>query len=457
MSSPAAQAESESGRRFLADRMLWRLARWLRVAGEDVLAPARPGSHEPTRDQLLDLARTESRVVLTRDRSFPGLRSDRLLIVSTDLDEQLREFYHAFPGDPLARVFTRCTACNGQAAEVERETVLARLPPAVRAHGRGFRCCRKCGQIYWDGSHSRAIRKRLTEVQQALAAAPSEGMGRSGAAGPVPVLAPDDHSGWVRFDDFLRLLFARLDLSWSGYRRPRRSLRTPIVERMRELGIRDYGEYLEHLEAHFAEEEGALAPILAITISRFFRDREDWVHLAGLAFPELARHDRPLRAASLGCASGEEPYSLRLLWNDAASVGLSPPPLEIDAFDVREDLLDRALKAIYPASSIHSVPAPFRRHFIPEDGSYRLERAIVTSVGFSRLDLFRDTIPGPFALILCRNLAFTYLGEGRRGVFARRLLAALAPGGFLMIGGGERLPPELGEKIHRLGRCLYAI
>jgi len=84
-------------RRFLADRMLARLARWLRVAGEDVIAPALPGSHEPAREDLSRIARAEGRIVLTRDRTFPLPRSDRLLVVATDLDAQLPR---VLPGVP---------------------------------------------------------------------------------------------------------------------------------------------------------------------------------------------------------------------------------------------------------------------------------------------------------------------------------------------------------------------
>lgn len=437
-------------RRFLADRMLSRLARWLRLAGEDVLAPALPGSHEPPRAELYRLARTESRIVLTRDRGFPGLKGERLLLVATDLDEQLLEFFSAFPGDPLARAFTRCTACNGPAPEVPREAVLAELPPQVWERGRDFRRCSQCGHVYWEGSHSHRIRDRLIKVREALRR-PGRTMDAARASLP-PTLAPDDQRGWARFDDFLRLLFARLDLSWSGYRRPRRSLRAPIIRRMSELGLRDYGQYLDYLDANFAEEKGRLTEILTVTVSRFFRDREDWAELARVAFPELARLGRPIGALSLGCASGEEPYTLRLLWDQ-------PVPLIVDAFDVREDLLARAREAVYGPSSVHSVPpAILERCFAREGTGYRLDPAVAASVRFARHDFFHDPLGGPYDLILCRNVAFTYLDVGRQVEMACRLARAMAPGGFLMIGGKERLPegsgPE-GLELQRWGRCLY--
>jgi chemotaxis methyl-accepting protein methylase/uncharacterized protein with PIN domain len=446
-------AGARGGRRFLADRMLSRLARWLRVAGEDVTAPALAGSHAPARAELARRAQAEGRIVLTRDRTFPLPRADRLLIVATDLDQQLREFYHAFPADPLARAFTRCSLCNGLAAAAARDDVFADLPPAVREMGRDFRRCRDCGQVYWDGSHTARIRARLGALGVLGGVAP--GRRRSSE------LAPDDHRGWARFDDFLRELLARLDLAWAGYRRPRRSLRPGLVARMAELGLRDYGEYLDHVAAH-PEESARLAVLLAVTISRFFRDREDWATLGELVIDELAargrREGRAVCAASLGSASGEEPYTLRILWTELAP----DVPLDLLAADVRADVLARARAAVYTAPSIHSVPVDLlARHFAPEPGNagsvYRLDRRIADRVRFVQLDFTRDPLPGPFDLLLCRNSAFTYLGLARQEDVATRLVAALAPGGYLMIGGGERLPaaaPGMAE-LARAGRCLY--
>jgi chemotaxis methyl-accepting protein methylase/uncharacterized protein with PIN domain len=431
--------------------MLARLTRWLRVAGEDVLAPARPGTHHPTRDELWRQAGEEGRVVLTRDQSFPGPRSQRLLLIATDLDQQLLEFYRAYPADPLANLFTHCTACNGSTREVSRAEVLELLPPAVRERGRDFRRCTECGHIYWDGSHTERIRARLAAVREVLGeeASVSPGTRPSGAPrAKSPELAPDDHPGWARFDDFLRALLARLDLSWSGYRRPRRSLRSRLVARMNELGLREYAEYLDYLTAH-PEESERLAQLLAVTISRFFRDREDWFHLARHAFPALAASGRSVRAVSLGCASGEEPYTLCLLWDQAVR-------LDILAVDVRDDLLARARGALYSTSSVHSVPPDLlARYFSREGASFRLDPAVADRVRFVHLDFWRQALPGSFDLMLCRNVAFTYLGERRRQEVAGHLLESLAPGGFLMIGGGERLPEGTG--LSPAGRCLYQL
>jgi chemotaxis methyl-accepting protein methylase len=227
---------------------------------------------------------------------------------------------------------------------------------------------------------------------------------------------------------------------------------------MAELGLRDYDEYLDHVAAH-PEESTRLAGLLAVTISRFFRDREDWKALDELVIGELAacgrRDGRPVRAASLGSASGEEPYTLRILWTERAP-GV---PLDLLAADVRTDVLARAAAAVYTATSVHSVPDDLlARYFTREPGNvYRLDRRIADAVRLVELDFTRDPLPGPFDLLLCRNAAFTYLGAARQQEVADRLLGALVPGGFLMIGGGERLPAGAAAtaELARVGRCLY--
>jgi len=199
---------------------------------------------------------------------------------------------------------------------------------------------------------------------------------------------------------------------------------------MAELGLGDYEEYLDHITAH-PEESARLAGLLAVTISRFFRDREDWAELGELGLRELAARGRqgrrPVRAASLGCASGEESYTLRILWTECAP----EVPLDLLAADVKADVLARAEAAVYTGTSVHSVPGDLlARYFRREPGAagsvYRLDRRIADAVHFIHLDFTRDSLPGPFDLLLCRNSAFTYLGAARQEDAAGRLGAALA-------------------------------
>ncbi|MGH7906627.1 MAG: Mut7-C RNAse domain-containing protein [Candidatus Binataceae bacterium] len=138
--------------RFAADRMLQRLARWLRLMGADVICNQRIGGAA-----LLKDAREESRVMLTRDKRL-RTAPDVLFLHSNSFRDQLREVLAHYPFDFRRLAFTRCSQCNRELRMVSRELVRRRVPPFVYAAHETFAACDDCGRIYWDATHpSRAL------------------------------------------------------------------------------------------------------------------------------------------------------------------------------------------------------------------------------------------------------------------------------------------------------------
>ncbi len=140
---------------LLADRMLARLARYLRTLGLDV-APAPDGPDA----LVLRAAEAERRRILTRDRALASRAAGAIRIRSVDLAEQLREVQRAIPSLPRTPTFVRCTLCNGELRS-------GPLPPGrplpegaarVAAEGRPFWHCPRCGHVYWEGSHTTRLR-----------------------------------------------------------------------------------------------------------------------------------------------------------------------------------------------------------------------------------------------------------------------------------------------------------
>ncbi len=165
MSEVAARAPEAV--RFAADRMLGRLARWLRILGHDVAY----GSHLGGRT-LVRCARQEGRVILTRDTR---LRRDRQLpphvfVTSDHFREQLRQVAAAVPlgGAPLLR---RCLDCNRPLDEVPRERVAGRVPPFVQQRNERFLGCGGCGRLYWPATHRAHMLRELAAL--GLAGSPS--------------------------------------------------------------------------------------------------------------------------------------------------------------------------------------------------------------------------------------------------------------------------------------------
>jgi uncharacterized protein len=144
--------------RFAADRMLARLARWLRLLGADVLFDPSAGG-----DKLLRLARAEGRIMLTRDKRL-RTAPDVLYLEGNLFRDQLREVLARFPFDIRGEAFSRCSVCNEPLADAARETVMRRVPPFVFASQERFSMCPRCGRIYWGATHPARIRGELDRM-----------------------------------------------------------------------------------------------------------------------------------------------------------------------------------------------------------------------------------------------------------------------------------------------------
>lgn len=232
--------------------------------------------------------------------------------------------------------------------------------------------------------------------------------------------------------DFLQWALPRLGLSWPGFRKVRRQVCRRIARRIDELGLPDATAYRSHLDEH-PDEWAHLDGLCRITISRFWRDRGVFEALRDVVLPALGP---TVRCWSAGCASGEEPYSL-VLAAAAAHVDVT-----VLATDIDPVLLERARTARYPESSLRDLPADVRAGAF-EGGSLRREHRV--PVSFELHDVRADPPPGPFDLVLCRNLAFTYFAEEPRHAVADSLHRSLRPDGALVVGAHESPPAELFE------------
>lgn len=245
--------------------------------------------------------------------------------------------------------------------------------------------------------------------------------------------------------DFLRWALPRLRLRWEGFRRVRRQVCRRVARRTSDLGLPDAGAYRAYLEAH-PEEWERLDAFCRIPISRFHRDRGVFEALAARVLPALAARageaGRPEVACwSAGCASGEEPYTLAIVWALALAPRFPGVAIRILATDVEETLLARARAATYRASSLKELSrAWIEAAFDRRDDRYRLRERFRADVVLARQDLRREAPPGPFDLILCRNVALTYFDDTLQRETLRRLIGRLRRGGALVIGAHERLP-----------------
>ncbi len=153
---------------FVADVMLGKLAKWLRIAGFDVLY-----SNRYTDEELVELSRSEQRILLSRDTRLLVQKSVRRFIYleSEKVHEQLRQVFRATGTKVLPAVLSRCLSCNLELVELPREKALSRVPPFVFATQPGFKSCPGCARIYWAGTHRQAV---LTTLASMLDTTPGE-------------------------------------------------------------------------------------------------------------------------------------------------------------------------------------------------------------------------------------------------------------------------------------------
>ena len=148
--------------RFVADVMLGRLARWLRVLGLDV-------RYDSAMDDaaLVELAVAEGRTILTRDRRLVERRlaRDHILIRSDVLDEQLLQLARvaSLPGEGDSP-FGRCIDCNSPFEAFAPEEAKRRVPPYVARTQVRFHYCPECDRVFWRASHVREMEARLRRL-----------------------------------------------------------------------------------------------------------------------------------------------------------------------------------------------------------------------------------------------------------------------------------------------------
>jgi chemotaxis protein methyltransferase CheR len=167
-----------------------------------------------------------------------------------------------------------------------------------------------------------------------------------------------------QFVMFLQWALPRLALRWPGFKKVRGQIRKRIGRRITELDLDNLQDYRLFLAGH-PEEWSHLDNFCSITISRFFRDRGVFESITDTVLPDLAaqvvsRSQDLLRGWSCGCASGEEPYSLALIWHLALADQFPSLTMEVVGINADPEILQRAREAHYSAGCLKELPAKWR-------------------------------------------------------------------------------------------------
>jgi two-component system, chemotaxis family, CheB/CheR fusion protein len=212
-----------------------------------------------------------------------------------------------------------------------------------------------------------------------------------------------------------------------------------IERRMQLNGFATLEAYLGYLRPNVAEATAMFNDIL-IGVTNFFRDGEGWQALSEEVIPKLFEDKdlgNTIRAWSIGCATGEEAYSLAIVFFEHAAKMEIRPKIQVFASDLDDNAIMLAREGLYPSVIEADVsPERLERFFTREGDHYRVKREIRDSVLFASHNVLRDPPFSQQNIISCRNLLI-YLQRPLQDSVFNIFHYALTPGGYLFLGNSE--------------------
>ena len=201
---------------------------------------------------------------------------------------------------------------------------------------------------------------------------------------------------------------------------------------------------------------------LTVSISRFFRDRQLWVGLEDEIIPGIIeRRSQKLNVWSVGCARGEEVYSLKIIWHRLGQIYAHLPVLDIIGTDKHPDYIDKAKEAVYTKGSLKEVPQKVRETYFESRKSgqrFELKGFVKAGIVWKVRDIFAEPPGEDFDIIFLRNNLLTYYKSLLKEEGMRRVVKALSPKGWLIVGSHEKLPAsELNLRRHNSIPWAYSL
>ena len=232
---------------------------------------------------------------------------------------------------------------------------------------------------------------------------------------------------------------SKTNRDFTGYKRS--TILRRIQRRMQLAQIEEIGAYLNVIQER-DDEVAALADDLLINVTNFFRDRPVWDYVAREVIPGFFEGRGPgdtVRVWSVGCATGEEAYSLAILLLEEASRREAPPQVQVFASDLHQRSLQKGREAFFPGDIDGDVsPERLERFFTREEGGFRVRREVRERVVFAPHNLLGDPPFSRLDLIACRNLLI-YLQRHVQQEVIGLFHYALLPAGVLMVGTSETI------------------
>ena len=239
--------------------------------------------------------------------------------------------------------------------------------------------------------------------------------------------------------ELCEILRDRVGHDFSGYKRS--TLNRRIARRMQVLGIDEGKEYVDHLRTD-EDECRALFRDLLINVTQFFREPKHFAILQESVIDSLvakARDGEDIRIWIPGCSSGEEAYSIAMMFADSADRQGKRPYVQIFATDIDEGMLSIARSATYSLSSLKDIPEKYQDKYVfGGTDRFTIAPRIRDMVRFSEHNIVRDPPYSKIDLVSCRNLLI-YFNEDLQKLALPLFHFALAEDGYLFLGSSETI------------------
>lgn len=233
-----------------------------------------------------------------------------------------------------------------------------------------------------------------------------------------------------------------------------------LSRRLRQLGIKKFGEYLSRLQDD-EQELVEFTNALTTNLTSFFREPHHFDYLRSTGLPNLlkSRPDKKLRIWSAGCSTGEEPYTIAMTVKEALA---SYPnwDVKILATDLDTNVVNRARAGVYTQDKVNGVDQNrikkwFRKGRGDEhNGQMKVAAELQDMITFKQLNLMHEwPMSGPFDIIFCRNVVIYFNKDTQRELFDR-YADYMANDGYLFVGHSESLH-KVTDRFKLIGKTIY--
>ncbi len=237
------------------------------------------------------------------------------------------------------------------------------------------------------------------------------------------------------FISFIYNIKQKTGLDLTQYREEQ--LKRRLTTLYRKNGYENFGHYFTGIE-HDVSMFNELLDNMTINVTEFFRNPPLWEKVRQHILPQLMRKKSRIKSWSAGCSTGEEPYTLAMIFQE-----LNIDKEYILATDVDLEALSKAKQGIFTERALQRMHKYFQeKYFIKQQKSYEISETIKKLVQFKKQNLLADHFDTNYDFITCRNVMIYFTEEAREQLY-QKFSESLNPEGVLFVGNNEKIPqPE---------------